>query len=312
MLKNLQFLLVFLLVFLVFFSLNSFGQRVLIDENFETAGLSSPDSMPTGWLKYNEDGIGGPGADWATRDSGTGYVGTNALLVALAYEGVRSLTIPWTAGNGGTFIADDWVITDTMTIQAGDSLIFWMIFGSYPTFQGYSDSLQIWTLAVQLPAAALQKITTLFSLDSNNVWTEYKIDLTPFAGQTICLGFRYNMHVLINGFHVCIDDVFVGNRAGVAIKPIGNNIPDKFALKQNYPNPFNPTTTIQFDLAKNTNVSLIVYNSLGQEVTKIFEGFTQAGSYEASFDASKLSSGTYYYRLTTDSFVETKKMLLIK
>ena len=308
MLKILQILFVF--VFL--FSINSYAQRILIDENFENAGLTSPDSLPTGWLKYNEDGIGGFGADWATRDSGTGYVGTSEFLVALAHEGVRSLTIPWTAGNGGTYIADDWVITDSLHIQSGDSLIFWMIFGSYPNFQPYMDSLQIWTLIAQLPAGATQKITTLFSFDSNNVWTEYKFDLSQFAGQTIYLGFRYNMDVFTNGFHVCIDDVFVGNHAGVGIQQIGTNIPDNFALNQNYPNPFNPTTTIRFDLAKNTSVNLVVYNSLGQEVTRVFDGYKQAGTYEAVLNASGLSSGTYYYRLTADNFVETKKMIVVK
>ena len=308
MLKILQFLFVF--VFL--FSLNSYAQRILIDQDFENVGFTPPDSLPPGWLKYNEDGIGGFGADWATRDTGTGYVGTNALLVALAHNSVRSLTIPWTAGNGGANIADDWVITDSLHIQSGDSLIFWLHFGSYPPFGAYMDSLQIWVLIAPLPAGATQKITTLFSFDTSNVWTEYKFDLSQFAGQKIYLGFRYNMDVLQDGFHVCIDDVFVGNHAGVGIQQIGTNVPDNFALNQNYPNPFNPTTTIRFDLAKNTSVNLVVYNSLGQEVTRVFDGHKRAGSYEAVFDASGLSSGTYYYRLTTDYFVETKKMMVVK
>ena len=107
-----------------------------------------------------------------------------------------------------------------------------------------------------------------------------------------------------------MQDIFVGVPGSV--QQIGTNIPENFALNQNYPNPFNPSTTIRFDLAKNTNVNLVVYNSLGQEVNRVFDGHKQAGSYEAVFDASGLSSGTYYYRLTTDYFVETKKMVVVK
>jgi hypothetical protein len=89
-------------------------------------------------------------------------------------------------------------------------------------------------------------------------------------------------------------------------------IPNEFSLGQNYPNPFNPTTTIDYTISRSGFVSLKVFNILGQEVAKIFEGNQQAGSFKVDFDASKLSSGVYLYRIESDGFSQSKKMILMK
>ena len=96
------------------------------------------------------------------------------------------------------------------------------------------------------------------------------------------------------------------------ITPSTGNVPAEFSLKQNYPNPFNPTTTIEFNLPKASNVSLKIYNSLGKEVETLLNENMIAGNYKVSFDASKLSSGIYFYTLSTGSFRETKTMSLVK
>ncbi len=86
----------------------------------------------------------------------------------------------------------------------------------------------------------------------------------------------------------------------------------KFDLQQNYPNPFNPTTTIKFSVPKNGMVTLKVYNLLGQEVATLVNGEMNAGSYKVTFDASKLGSGVYFYKLQAGNNSATKKMILLK
>ena len=93
-----------------------------------------------------------------------------------------------------------------------------------------------------------------------------------------------------------------------------NTLPTGFALDQNYPNPFNPTTQIAYTVPEASNITLKVYNSLGQEVQNLFEGNRSAGRYEVTFNASGLSSGVYYYRLEAkEAGVSlTRKLTLIK
>ena len=88
--------------------------------------------------------------------------------------------------------------------------------------------------------------------------------------------------------------------------------PKKFELSQNYPNPFNPTTTIRFSLPEAGNVKLTLFNILGQEIKTLVNEFKESGVYTINFDASELNSGMYIYKIETGSFVQTRKMTLIK
>jgi hypothetical protein len=99
----------------------------------------------------------------------------------------------------------------------------------------------------------------------------------------------------------------------VSVKLVDTNIPDHFYLDQNYPNPFNPATTIRFGLTVEMVVELKVYDLLGKEVmTLINNDLMSAGSYDVTFDASRLASGSYYYRLKVGDNVLSKKMILLK
>ena len=109
----------------------------------------------------------------------------------------------------------------------------------------------------------------------------------------------------------CFDDVVLSLSSSVSSNE--NGIPDMFKLEQNYPNPFNPQTAIGFSLLAVGNVSLKVFDILGREVaTLINNEELHAGKHEIEFDASKLSSGIYFYQLRGGNFSETKKMLLLK
>jgi photosystem II stability/assembly factor-like uncharacterized protein len=98
----------------------------------------------------------------------------------------------------------------------------------------------------------------------------------------------------------------------IGINNILENSPATFSLKQNYPNPFNPSTKIHYDLPTKSFVKLEVFDALGREIESLVNGFQNAGTYETIFNASQYPSGVYFYRLTTDNFSETKKMLFIK
>jgi len=89
-------------------------------------------------------------------------------------------------------------------------------------------------------------------------------------------------------------------------------IPTDYTLSQNYPNPFNPTTTIKYSIAKSGLIILALYNLVGEEVSVLVSGQLNAGFYEIEFDATRLPSGIYFYRLQAGNFVETKKMVLMK
>ncbi len=91
-----------------------------------------------------------------------------------------------------------------------------------------------------------------------------------------------------------------------------NEIPDKFALFQNYPNPFNPSTTIKYEIPAKGFVSIKIYDVLGNELSSAINRELQAGSYEYSFDASKYTSGVYFYRLIAGDYEDTKSMMLVK
>jgi hypothetical protein len=101
----------------------------------------------------------------------------------------------------------------------------------------------------------------------------------------------------------------LGSYEGAVVK--ATELPADYALNQNYPNPFNPSTTVSFNLPKKADYTLTIYNVTGQMV-KEFAGTAEAGQVSLVFDASNLASGIYFYKLATEEFSATKKMVLLK
>ncbi|MFC2093521.1 YCF48-related protein [Bacteroidota bacterium] len=102
------------------------------------------------------------------------------------------------------------------------------------------------------------------------------------------------------------------NGGGVFINQRSSEIPEGFSLYQNYPNPFNPVTTIRFDLHNSSYSKLIIYNILGKEIATLVNEKLSVGSYEVNWNASEYPSGVYFYKLITEEFTNTRKMILLK
>jgi len=115
-----------------------------------------------------------------------------------------------------------------------------------------------------------------------------------------------------------IDDTLViGNTVGVG-NPAGSGLPNEYSLSQNYPNPFNPSTVIGYQVSSASHVALRVYDVLGRQVATLVDEVQDAGVRNVSFDAGRLASGVYYYRIdmrsltTNQAFTEVKRMMIVK
>lgn len=127
-------------------------------------------------------------------------------------------------------------------------------------------------------------------------------------------------------FDMCFADEFTGYAVGsngtirkttnagnpIGLEVISGTIPREYTLSQNYPNPFNPVTSIRFSLPRSSETKLIVYDALGKQISELLNQSLSAGTYEIDFEASRLNSGVYFYRLIAGTFSETGKMILIK
>ncbi len=304
--KNLTFSIV-LLIFIVG-GLNA--QTFKLQEGFESADSIT---LPPGWTVVNDGSYyPDPLTNWTVRDTGVSLPGLSNAT-GKAHSGLKACGVSWWVSydtSGTQFLPEAWLITKRIpNIENGDLLKFWASGGS----ANYRDSIQVWISVVDsLPSSMIFKLASIL-WDTGSTYgqfTQYTYDLSPYAGATGWIGFKYVTDCSVDGFFVFVDDVEVLNPIG--IKPIGGNVPKVFAMRQNYPNPFNPVTNIEFDLPKSEFVRLIVFNTLGQEVKTLVNETKQAGSYKVDFDASSLPSGAYFYRITAGDFVQTNKMILVK
>jgi hypothetical protein len=127
----------------------------------------------------------------------------------------------------------------------------------------------------------------------------YSLENNNFTGEMINVG---NNEII---------SLEMADEVGNQVVAKGTFIPDNFEVAQNYPNPFNPTTTVEFSLPTNSDVTLTIYNVNGQTV-KEFSGAYEAGVHSIDWDASASASGVYFYRLTAENFSAVKKMVLLK
>lgn len=141
------------------------------------------------------------------------------------------------------------------------------------------------------------------TIDGGVTWTEEPLGTNEFTGV-----FSTNTSFYVigkNGVILKADNT-------VGISNVNLEVPIGYTLSQNFPNPFNPETNIKFSISQSGNVKLTVFDITGKEVESLVNEKLSAGTYAYNFNASNLPSGTYFYKIETDNFVETKKMVLIK
>jgi hypothetical protein len=133
--------------------------------------------------------------------------------------------------------------------------------------------------------------------------------LQSIVGQSFVGNARSGVQIIESGFFA--DTLFRATLTAIG-RDIAGGIPAVFQLSQNFPNPFNPTTTIRYGLAHRVNVTLIIYNTLGQQVATLVNEDLEAGYHDMRFDGRNLASGVYFYRLQAGDFVQTRKLLLLR
>lgn len=169
------------------------------------------------------------------------------------------------------------------------------------------------------------------STDGGNTWADIQVSDHSFVARPIpglggrpyfmgdYIGICYSNNKLWPFWMDDYSGVFQAWTTSVdpnGIKPISSEVPGKYSLSQNYPNPFNPSTMIKFDIPKSSLTKLIIFDILGREVAELVNETLQPGKYSVDWNASSatggFSSGVYFYKLTTNEFNQTKRMVLIK
>ncbi|MDQ3019129.1 MAG: T9SS type A sorting domain-containing protein [Bacteroidota bacterium] len=155
--------------------------------------------------------------------------------------------------------------------------------------------------------------------DGQLQWVETYNGLGDFADHAEAMTIDDRENIYVTGISTQDQKIFGGNSDIVTIKytqtstgVVSNNIATGYSLSQNYPNPFNPSTNIAYSIPKSGLVNIKIFDITGKEIAVLVNELKSAGEYSANFNASALSSGTYFYRLESGDFKKTKRMMLIK
>lgn len=155
--------------------------------------------------------------------------------------------------------------------------------------------------------AGQDSVGVFLSTDNGDSWATVNTGLTD--PDVTALAVNPSGYVFAGTY---ASSVFRSVEPTVGVKDRGNDMPLTFALGQNFPNPFNPSTVIRYQLPVNSHVTLKVYDVLGKEVVTLVDEIKVAGYHDAAFDATRLSSGVYFYRIAAGSYMSVKKMLVVK
>lgn len=298
-------LLIFIIL-LFFFSFNNYSQILLEESEYSdkdypfillSEGFNSPTFPPTNW----------------TAQIISGSTNWNGAIYGAYCQSSYSAIYPFNTSSNGSRAR---LTTPTYTPTNGsrDSLIFSQAYCQRP---GVTDALEI---HISTNSGSTWQLFTTFTspnlITAPSTGTFFTPTCNQWQNKSLYLPLNTNriffQTLSGQGNNLYLDEVIVKPSGVTSITNYSNETPVNFVLYNNYPNPFNPSTKIRFDVIEKSSVKIVIYNSVGKEVSVLVDETLNAGKYETSFTALNLASGIYFYKLTTDNFTDTKKMMLVK
>ncbi len=273
------------------------------------------------------------GTSWTSAD---GSVFQNAFMALLSSAGTSLFAsstsdnvIYRSTDNGADWTpADSGLSTANVIVQCGSNLVAGGVTGVYLSTNNagsWSQLTTAWGLQSTQPTGFVTKGTTVYGVtyaavlvgaNNGTNWSEITPPLSLNDPLTAIAVLDTNLFIGTNNNSDFTKGATVWrlslNNLPTGVSNTENTTPVSFGLEQNYPNPFNPTTVIQYQLPASGQVSLKVYNMLGQTVATLVDARENAGAHSVTFDGNNLASGVYFYRLQAGGFSDVKKLLLTK
>lgn len=286
------------IVFAIYFLLPIFvsAQNPISNAGFENWSGSEPDN----WFSNNI-----PGTVTVITQSSTAHSGSYAVK---GENGELGSGVPWPASITAGTSSDDLYIPVTQKYAK--------LSGYYQFHTSGTDFIGV--MATLLDASKTGRVASIAESisDTTSEYTYFSFDFDYTGGNGedaafLQLQFTMSMGVANQiGSYFLLDDIEV---SGVtAIEPEYGLTPSSVRLEQNFPNPFNPSTTFEFILPNSTDVQLHIYNQLGQKVASVVNGRFSTGTHRVKWSSGDMPGGLYYYRLFTENFSATKKLLILK
>ncbi|MCF6270537.1 MAG: tandem-95 repeat protein [Melioribacteraceae bacterium] len=259
------------------------------------------------------------------------YSGNTELIIAIDGNRVATITAPnqdWFGSETINFTA-----TDPSSLSDNDNAIFTITpVNDAPVIEGLPNSITIsidstvvislWDYVSDVEDFDNELIYEFTITGGNNLFVSFNTDTGEF---TVSANTNYSGEETLTIKVTDLEGAFAESSITVQVEEVtgvyeylSEEIPDEFVLLQNYPNPYNPTTNIRFGLPENSDVQLIIYNSLGELVKELVNQNMNSGFYEITWDASNLPSGIYFIRIgaygldSKKNFTQVKKALLLK
>ncbi|MCH7886563.1 MAG: T9SS type A sorting domain-containing protein [Candidatus Marinimicrobia bacterium] len=222
-------------------------------------------------------------------------------------------TVNFQMHNKGLFTTIGPVVYDSSEIFFNDGVV--VSFKLFLKNEGLNTTAEKVTAMISTTDSCIVKIATSYRLFVNlaagerAISSAYEATLNQHCSGDELIQFALDISSDGNFFW---SDSFSIQLVPVGIADEGEAIPVDYALAQNYPNPFNPETVIEYALPVRSELNLIIYNLRGEEVARLIDSNISAGNHQVSWNASKVASGIYFYRLHAGDFVQTRKMILLK